>query len=165
MKDANDVLSYRSDAEINRFQTRKPKEIADVEEFIAMRIVGEPNVPDTSLQLAIWKNDTEELLGDCGLHFLNNEAQQVEIGITLKREHQGAGYATETLALVFRYVFDELKKHRIVASVDPRNLASIRLLERMAMRKETHAIDSASVDNQQREDIVYAISAREWKSV
>jgi RimJ/RimL family protein N-acetyltransferase len=49
MKDARDVFSYRSDSEINQFQTWQPKTIADVEEFIETRIVGEPNLPETWL--------------------------------------------------------------------------------------------------------------------
>jgi RimJ/RimL family protein N-acetyltransferase len=165
MKDASDVLSYRSDPDTYQFQTWQPNGIAEVEEFIETRIVGEPNLPDTWLQLAICKNDSEELIGDCGLHFLKDNTSQVEIGITLKREHRGCGYATETLALVFKYVFGDLKKHRIVASVDPNNLASIRLLERMKMRKEAHFIESMWFRDRWCDDIVYAMLAREWKTV
>lgn len=164
MQDARDMFSYRSDAEISRFQSWQPETIVDVEEFINTRIVSEPDLPDTWLQLAILKKNPDELLGDCGLHFLKNEPRQVEIGITLKREYQGCGYATETLALVFKYVFDDLKKHRIVASVDPENLASIRLLERMKMRKEAHFIESIRSKDRWCDDLVYAILAREWKT-
>lgn len=165
MKDARDIFSYRSDSEINQFQTWQPKTIADVKEFIETRIVGEPNLPDTWLQLAICKNDPDELIGDCGIHFLKNESSQVEIGITLKREHQRFGYATETMELVFKYVFVSLKKNRIFASVDPNNLASIRLLERMKMRKEAHFIESIWFKDRWLDDIVYAILAREWKTI
>jgi RimJ/RimL family protein N-acetyltransferase len=105
------------------------------------------------------------VIGDCGLHFLKHESSQVEIGITLNREHQGFGYATEALELVFKYVFGNLKKHRIVASVDPNNLASIRLLERMKMRKEAHFIESIWFEDRWLDDIVYAIVAHEWKTI
>ena len=165
MKDARDIFSYRSDSEINQFQTWQPNTIAEVEEFIETRIVGEPNRPDTWLQLAICKKNPDQLIGDCGLHFLKNESSQVEIGITLKREHQGLGYATEALELVFKYVFDGLKKHRIFASVDPNNIASIRLLERMKMRKEAHFIESIWLKDRWLDDIVYAIVAREWETI
>ena len=164
MKDARGIFSYRSDSEISQFQTWQPKAIADVEEFIETRIVGEPNLP-AGLQLAICKNDPDELIGDCGLHFLKNESSQVEIGITLKRERQGFGYATEALELVFKYVFGGLNKHRISASVDPNNLASIRLLERMKMRKEAQFIESIWVKDRWLDDIVYAILAREWETI
>ena len=161
--DAQDIFSYRADPEISQFQTWHPKTIKDVQDFIETRIVNEPDHPGTWFQLAICKNDHDELIGDCGLHFLKDEPDQVEIGITLNRGHQGQGYATKALELVFAYVFDSLKKHRIIASVDPNNSASIRLLERMKMRREAHFIESIRSKDRWLDDLVYAILAREWK--
>ena len=54
---------------------------------------------------------------------------QVEVGCTLNKTFQGKGYATEALTAMVNYFFTILKKHRIVASIDPRNTASIRLME------------------------------------
>lgn len=101
-------------------------------------------------------------MGDCGIHFLEEEADQVEIGITLDSKHQGHGYATQALILLFNYIFIDLKKHRIVASVAPENLPSIELLERMRMRKEAHFIESVKIGKKWVDDVVYAILAREW---
>jgi RimJ/RimL family protein N-acetyltransferase len=121
-------------------------------------------LPNTWFQLAICKFDPDELIGDCGLHYFEKESNQVEIGITLKREAQGLGYATEALKLIFNFVFGNLKKHRIFGSVDPNNRASIRLMERMSMRKEAHFIESIWSNDRWSDDIVYAILAREWKT-
>jgi RimJ/RimL family protein N-acetyltransferase len=161
--DAQDVFSYRSDPEVCQFQSWKPKTIANVEEFIATRIASEPNLPDTWFQFAICRSTPYELIGDCGLHFLKHESSQVEIGITLKREQQGRGYATESLVLVFNYIFYDLKKHRIFGSVDPGNHASIKLMERMSMRKEAHFVETFWSGDRWLDDMVYAILAREWK--
>ncbi len=164
MKDTRDIFSYRSQADIYQFQSWQPKTIVDVENFIESQIVGEPNLPNTWFQLAICKFDPDELIGDCGLHFFEKESSQVEIGITLKQEEQGLGYATEALKLVFNFVFRDLKKHRIFGSVDPNNRASIRLMERMRMRKEAHFIESIWFNNRRSDDILYAILDREWKT-
>jgi RimJ/RimL family protein N-acetyltransferase len=165
MEDAQEVFSYRSDPEIFRFQSWQPKTIEDVREFLETRIVGEPHLPDTWFQLSICKNNPYEFIGDCGIHFLKNDPSQVEIGITLKRWYHGLGYATEALELVFQYVFDDLKKHRIYASVDPNNLASIRLCERMKMRREAHFIESIWLNGRWVDDLVYAIIAHEWRHI
>jgi RimJ/RimL family protein N-acetyltransferase len=162
IKDAHEIFSYRSDPEIYKYQSWQPQTVGDVEEFIKTRIVNEPDLPDTWFQLAICKINPEEFIGDCGMHFLKNDPVQVEIGITLKQKHQGFGYATETLNLIFKYVFGDLKKHRIIASVDPDNKASIRLLERMKMRKEAHFIESIRIGDRWCDDVVYAILSREW---
>jgi len=163
MKDARDIFSYRSEPDIYQFQTWQPKTIVDVEKFIETRIVDEPDLPNTWFQLAICKYDPYELIGDCGLHFIEKESSQVEVGITLKREHQGLGYATEALKLVFDFLFGKLKKHRIFGSVDPNNHASIRLMERLGMRKEAHFIESLWSNDRWSDDIVYAILSHEWK--
>ena len=165
IKDAQDIFSYRSEPDIYQFQSWQPKTIEEVESFIETRIVGEPDLPNTWFQLAICKFDPYELIGDCGLHFLEKGSSQVEIGITLKREQQRLGYATEALKLVFNFVFGDLKKHRIFGSVDPNNRASIRLMERMRMRKEAHFVESIWFNDRWSDDIVYAILAREWKTI
>jgi RimJ/RimL family protein N-acetyltransferase len=162
--DAQDVFSYRSQPDIFKYQSWQPNKIVEVEQFIDSQIVGEPNIPNTWFQLAICKSDSDGLIGDCGLHFLAKDSNHVEIGITLKREEQGLGYATEALELAFNFVFGKLKKHRISGSVDPNNRASIRLMERMRMRKEAHFIESIWLNNRWSDDIVYAILDREWKT-
>ena len=164
LKDAADVFSYRSDPLISRYQNWQPESMADVEEFLAKRIIGEPDRPDTWFQLAICKKDPHEFIGDCGLHFPKDESRQVEVGITLKRDHHGMGYATETMGLIFDYVFGDLKKHRIYASVDPNNRASIRLLERMKMRKEAHFVATIWVKDHWVDDLIYAILEQEWNA-
>jgi RimJ/RimL family protein N-acetyltransferase len=162
--DAQSVFEYRADPSIYQFQTWQPATIEEVEEFIRTQIAEEPNLPGTWFQLAICKSDNDALVGDCGLHFLLSEQEQVEIGITVRREYQGYGYAREALGLVFSYVFDDLNKHRIVASVDPRNISSIHLLERMKMRQEGHFIESIWHEDRWLDDIIYAILDHEWKT-
>lgn len=56
----------------------------------------------------------------------------------LSLNSQGKGYATEAAIGVIDYLFSDLKKHRITASVDPINIKSVALLERIGMRKEAH---------------------------
>ena len=161
--DKYDIFEYRSQPDINRYQLWKPSSVEEVERFISTGIVREPNIPNTWMQLAIITKDTNELIGDLGIHFIQNEPDQVEIGITIKREEQRKGYATEALALIFDYVFIRLLKHRIIASIDSDNHASIKLMERMKMRKEAHFRNSLYVDGKWVDDVVYAILKEEWK--
>jgi RimJ/RimL family protein N-acetyltransferase len=164
MKDSQEIFSYRSDPEVYKYQSWQPHTIADVEEFLKTRIVNEPDLPGTWFQLAICKINSEEFIGDCGMHFLKDDPGQVEIGITLNKKYQGFGYATEAMKLIFKYVFSDLKKHRIFGSVDPDNQASIRLLDRMKMRKEAHFIESVRIGDHWCDDVIYAILSREWNT-
>jgi len=163
--DASRIFTYRSNPEIYRYQLWQPNSIEEVNEFINNGIVNEPNIPNTWFQLAICKNDNNELIGDCGIHFLERETDQIEFGITLDKDYQGYGYAFQALRMLFKYIFIDLHKHRIIASVDPRNIPSIKLLERMKMRKEAYFMESIKSGDQWVDDIVYAILDREWKCV
>ena len=87
---------------------------------------------------------------------------QVEVGCTLKKTFQGKGYATEALTAMVNYFFTILKKHRIVASIDPRNTASIRLIERLGFRKEAHFKESYFLRGEWVDDIIYAMLDKDW---
>ena len=57
----------------------------------------------------------------------------VELGYTLARAAWGRGYATELGRALIEYAFDVLKAPRVVAQVEPANLASRHVLEKLGM--------------------------------
>jgi RimJ/RimL family protein N-acetyltransferase len=155
------IFEYRSDAQTNTYQGWIPKSIEDVEDFIA-KVSPTPNIPDTWFQLVIIEKATQQIIGDLGIHFLNPENEQVEIGFTLRKEKQGKGFAAEALHEVISYLFKDLKKHRITASIDPANHSSIRLVEKLGFRKEAHFIESIYINGQWVDDMVFALLEKEW---
>lgn len=114
----------------------------------------------TWLQLAICLKD-DLVIGDIGIHFL--EDAQVEIGYTITPDHQGNGYATEAVRAVMDYLFSILMKHRITESVDPDNMASVRLLEKIGFRKEAHFIQSFRMGEEWRDNVIFAMLSNEWE--
>jgi len=160
--DSESILTYRSDAVENRYQGWIPKTIADVHDFIQNRVSGIINVSDTWFQFVIILNSTGELIGDIGIHFLDMDEFQVEIGCTLNKQFQGKGYANEALQEIINYLFSGLKKHRIIASIDPRNKPSMRMVERLGFRKEAHFKESLLINGEWLDDVVYAILKHEW---
>lgn len=83
-----------------------------------------------------------------------NDGFQCELGCTLSKEHQGKGFATEAMKNTIDYLFNSLNKHRITASIDPRNIESIRLVERLSFRKEAHFKQSLLIDGKWVDDIM-----------
>src|SRR5262245_9604441 len=61
-----------------------------------------------------------------------------EIGWTLHERVRGRGYATEAARALLRYGFETLGLHRVVATCQPENVASWRVMERLGMRREAH---------------------------
>jgi RimJ/RimL family protein N-acetyltransferase len=159
MKDKEDFFKYRSMPEIYKYQSWKPKSISEIEEFINKNFTVCPNTPNTWLQLAVCLKEGQ-MIGDIGIHFIDD--YQIEIGYTLSPEYQGNGYAFEAVNAVINYAFTELQKHRITASVDPDNIQSIKLLERIGFRKEAHFIKSFRMDDQWYDDCIYALLEDEW---
>lgn len=163
MKDKEPFFKYRSMPEVYKYQSWRPEDIEEIEEFIKKNISVCPNTKNTWMQLAVCLKEGR-LIGDIGIHFLEDD-YQIEIGYTLSPEYQGNGYATEAVKAVINYVFSKLKKHRITASVDPDNIKSIKLLEKIGFRKEAHFIKSFRIDNRWYDDCIYAILADEWKAL
>ena len=161
-EDAAAMFQYRSNTEVNKYQGWIPKTISEVHDFIRSKVSHEMNLPGTWVQWVIIQKDTHQLIGDIGIHFLPSDLFQVEIGCTLDILHQGKGYATEALQETINYLFGEMNKHRITASIDPRNQASISLMGSLGFRQEAHFRESILIDGQWVDDLVYALLKDEW---
>jgi RimJ/RimL family protein N-acetyltransferase len=160
LRDNKEILSYRSDSETNKYQGWIPKTLNDVDELISKN-PQEFNKPETWFQLVIINKANDTIIGDVGIHFIDN--YQSEIGCTLRKKCHGKGFATETLKAVIDYLFVVLDKHRIIVSIDPENAESIRLVERLGFRKEAHFKKSLLINGEWVDDVVYAILKTEWK--
>ncbi len=158
--DAAALFAYRGDPAVSRFQAWKPGRLADAERFIEAQQHVEVDTPDTWWQRAIRLRASGELVGDVGLHFVSAEA--VELGISLAPGHQRKGYAREVLEVVLDFTFGGLHKHRVLASVDPRNTACLRLLEGLGLRREAHLRESVRDRDGWADDLVFALLDREW---
>jgi len=63
---------------------------------------------------------------------------------------------------VIDYLFNDLNKHRIIASIDPNNTNSIRLVERIGFRKEAHFVESLLINGKWADDLIYALIEKDW---
>lgn len=161
IKDNRSIFTYRQDAKTNKYQGWIPKTLKEVDEFIA-KTPTEFNKPETWFQLVIIEKTSETIIGDIGIHFMDPENYQCELGITLNKQFHGKGFATESLNAVINLLFKDLNKHRIVTSIDPANSSSINLVERLGFRKEAHFVQSLLIDGKWVDDIIYAMLRSEW---
>lgn len=162
-QDAVAVFAYRADAVANRYQGWIPETIDDVTDFIQNRVCRLPNCPGTWYQLVIENKEDSAIIGDIGIHFVDHENQQVELGITLAKQYQGKGFASEAMSAVIDFLFTELNKHRITTSIDPQNTSSIRLVQRLGFRQEAHFRKSILLNGVWVDDLVFALLKDEWK--
>ncbi|ASF28525.1 MULTISPECIES: GNAT family N-acetyltransferase [Bacillus amyloliquefaciens group] len=78
--------------------------------------------------------ETGAFLGQCGIvpQTVNGTAM-MEIGYMFARRHWGCGYATEAAKACLTYGFQTKQYGRIAALIDPENLASVRVAEKIGM--------------------------------
>jgi RimJ/RimL family protein N-acetyltransferase len=162
--DKYEIFNYRCDTETNKYQGWIPKTINDVESFIN-NISKQINEPETWFQFAVIEKQHHEIIGDLGIHFIDKDNKQVEIGCTLNKKSHNQGYATESIKKVIDYLFNDLNKHRIIASIDPENKNSIRLVERIGFRKEAHFVESLYLNGKWVDDLIYALLKKDWEKL
>ncbi len=105
---------------------------------------------------AVVEKAGHEVIGYCGLAYAPGVTAQPEvaIGYRLARPFWGHGYATEAVLAVRDYAFDVLCLPRLIATIDPQNVASIRVAEKAGMRYEQEIM----LEGYSHPDYVYAIA-------
>lgn len=160
--DAVPFHRYRSDPEVGRYQTWKTVTLEEARQFIRNQQRIAFDTPDTWFQFAIRTRGSVGLIGDLGVRFPQADTRQVEIGITVAPGHQRRGYGVEGVRGILDFLLGERNKHRVFASVDPRNMASIALLRRVGMRQEAHFRQSLWNKDAWEDDLIFAILGSEW---
>lgn len=85
---------------------------------------------------AIADRASDRLIGALTLHSLHVEQLRAEVGYSLSPDYQGRGLAAEALRCGLAHAFDVLGLVRVEADIDPRNVASWRLLEKIGFVRE-----------------------------
>lgn len=160
--DAALLFSYRSDKAVARYQGWCPATLAEVAAFIDDQTALEFGKGDAWCQLALRERDSGDLVGDIGVHFPASTQEAIEFGVTIRPPCQGRGYAREALGALLGLAFGEWGYRRCVASVDPRNVASVALLRSLGFRQEAHHVESLFFRGEWVDDAVFAMLAAEW---
>jgi RimJ/RimL family protein N-acetyltransferase len=163
--DLDSFLSYRSLPGVAKYQMFEPYTREKALSFILSQKDAQFGVAGKWLQLGIVLKSEDKLVGDCGIHTLDNVPQTAEIGCTLSPSYQSKGFAKEAVFAVMKYLFEEAGIHRIVETTDAENISSIRLLESLGFRKEAHFIENIFFKGKWGSEYQYAMLAREWEKM
>ena len=107
---------------------------------------------------AIVEQSRRNVIGYCGLfYFPDIDGQpEIEIGYRLARSAWGHGYATEAALSVRDFAVTTLGIKRLIAMIDPSNLASIRVAEKLGMRYEKEVM----LEGYTHPDHIYAMNSK-----
>lgn len=106
----------------------------EAKSFLAAVNVTKLLLPGHWCQIGIANRSADILIGDVGICVAADQSQ-AEIGFSMARHAQQKGLASEAVREAIQLVFEHSDVGRIIGITDARNLPSIRLLERVGMRK------------------------------
>jgi aminoglycoside 6'-N-acetyltransferase len=163
--DEDDVFAYRSVPEVVRYIPGDPKTREQVADMVAERATaGRVDEKSPILTLAVELDG--RVVGDVLVHLDGldgHDGRQAEIGWVLSPDVRGNGYATEAAEAITAVAFDELGVNRVWAQLEPENLASAAICERLGMRREALFVQGSWFKGRWTDLAVYAILADEWR--
>jgi RimJ/RimL family protein N-acetyltransferase len=159
--DAQRLFEIESQPRVNRYLTRMYEHVDEVLEYVRGIVVESREVPRLTFDFAVTKGG--QMIGRCGMHRDDKQPADAMFWYVLDPAHHGQGYATEAARALLAYSFGELGLHRVWADVDPRNPASMRVCERLGMRKEAHHIENVFIRDEWCDTVIYAMLRREWQ--
>lgn len=160
--DVEPFANYRADPAIARYQSWDSFSLENAIAFVNEQVSIVPNAPGIWAQLAIELKASGTMIGDCAFVSPKDSPWEAQIGYTLAGEHQRKGFAQEAIKELLNYLFVELGKHRVVASIDTRNEPSVKLMGRLGFRKEAHFIRNGFYKNEWCDEFVFALLQQEW---
>jgi RimJ/RimL family protein N-acetyltransferase len=153
--DWQDVHAYTSDPGV---MTYLPEEVMTEEQtrqFIATSMSEEAQAYAVELRAE------DRLIGHINFHpwFA---PRIYEIGWVFHPRYQGQGYATEAAGALLRYGFESLRVHRVIATCQPENTPSSRVMEKLGMQREAHFRKCIYRDERWWDEYLYALLEEEW---
>ena len=162
--DLQAFLGYRNDPGVSRYQNWEALSAPRAQALLAEQRHLEPGTPGPWFTFALALKGSNQLIGDCGLQVLLQDARQAQITISLAPVHQGIGLATEAFTTILDYAFINLDLHRVIAVVDAENAGPVRLFERVGMRREGHFVKNVWFKGRWADEYLYAVLQAEWLS-
>lgn len=90
--------------------------------------------------------------------------QSAYLGYFLGATFTGQGYMTESVRLMLRYAFRDLKLHRVEANVQPHNDASLAVLQRVGFVKEGFSRRYLKIGGRWRDHERWTILVEDWQT-
>lgn len=170
LDDAKDVLEFAN--EENEFG----RTFSSDEEFASMHIQGPVThqMVDSLLAHIIdtpWRDHPRfaivsegKAIGEVELK-IDHDHLVAELAYGIARRHWGKGFATEAAHSVLGYGFNTFNLAKVYAWLDPRNVRSKRVLEKLGMRQEG-LLRSHGIRRGKRVDsLIYGLLRDEWEAM
>jgi RimJ/RimL family protein N-acetyltransferase len=161
-EDFDAFAGIHGDAEVARWLYNEPRRREEARELFDRKRAGSALLAeDDWMSCAIVEDATGAVVGELVFHWVSEEHRTGEIGFLVAPAHQGKGYASEAAAALLDWAFSA-GFHRVIGRLEPRNIASARVLEKLGMRREALFVENEWVKGEWQSEVVYAVLDREW---
>ena len=148
------LRAVRSSRKLHRPWSYLPETSEDFRDML-VRPLGESYL--------ICRNEDGALAGSASLgHIVFGNLRNAYLGYSAFVPHQHRGLMTEGLELVLRHAFGTLGLHRVEVNVQPDNVRSIALAERLGFRREGYSPRYLKIGGRWRDHVRFAMLADEF---
>ncbi|QTD40246.1 GNAT family N-acetyltransferase [Sporosarcina sp. Te-1] len=153
-KDWQAVYAYTSNINVMKYIPEGVFTERDAKEFVSK------NTGDDAEKFPVVIIAEDIVIGHIIFHKYFGE-HTYEIGWVFNPKYQNRGYASEAAKAVLEYGFKEMNLHRIIATCQPENIPSYRVMEKVGMRREGFFKKCIPNGNEWWDEYYYAILAEE----
>ena len=154
MEDLNQLYALYRDPEIRKYFPEGVLTLEETREELEWHMNGHPRHPELGLWATIHK-ETGEFIGRCGLlPWKIDGTLEVEIAYLLDKSFWHQGLATEAALGILHYGFEKLNLNRLICLIDPENIASQKVAERIGMTLERRV---EGIDGDNFPTLIYSI--------
>ncbi|HNE03559.1 MAG TPA: GNAT family N-acetyltransferase [Anaerolineales bacterium] len=141
LSDLDDLWALYCDPAITKYIPDAPRSREEAKEELEWHMNGHPRHPELGLWATIHKQ-TGKFIGRCGLLPWEIDGQsEVEVAYTIAVEYQGQGLGSEAANAILNHGFETLNLSRLICLIDPENIPSQKVAERMGMKFEKESSD------------------------
>ncbi|KOS67761.1 GNAT family acetyltransferase [Lysinibacillus contaminans] len=130
VSDSHSLFKIWSDPDVTKFMNissftheAQAKEMIELLEDLAQA--------SEAIRFSMIERKSNEIIGTCGFNSIDFENAKAEIGYDIAKAYWGMGYAPEGISALLNYAFETLKLNRIEAKVEPANVNSIKVLQKL----------------------------------
>ncbi|KXY73615.1 MULTISPECIES: GNAT family N-acetyltransferase [Bacillus] len=153
-KDWEAVHEYTSDSNVMKYIPEGVFTEEDTRNFVYK------NMGENAKNFPVIQIDENILIGHIVFHKYFGE-HTYEIGWVFNPKYFNKGYASEAAKAILKYGFKEMKLHRIIATCQPENTPSYRVMEKIGMRREGYFKKCIPHGNEWWDEYYYAILEEE----
>ena len=161
LSDAQAILEMFSNPDVTKYlNIQQMTSLSQAEQFIKETHNGFQDYQ--LLELGIIETRSQRLIGTCTYSDWDQMNKRAEIVFALCKVSWGNGFMKELLPVFILFGFRDLGLHRIEADVDPRNLASIRLLEHFGFKREGYLRERYHINEEIQDAVFYGLLKKEY---